>query len=62
MFGVRVERAAGVQDDRLCADDSAVLLASPDTELRERLRALAHERRRFGYRRLLVLLRRRASS
>src|SRR5213080_4333146 len=29
-----------------------------DTELRERLRALAHERRRFGYRRLLVLLRR----
>jgi putative transposase len=31
---------------------------SPDTELRERLKALAHERRRFGYRRLLVLLRR----
>ena len=29
----------------------------PDTELRERLKALAHERRRFGYRRLLVLLR-----
>jgi transposase InsO family protein len=29
-----------------------------DTELRARLRALAHERRRFGYRRLLVLLRR----
>ena len=29
-----------------------------DTELRERLKALAHERRRFGYRRLLVLLRR----
>jgi hypothetical protein len=29
-----------------------------DTELRERLRALAHERRRFGYRRLQVLLRR----
>src|SRR4030088_2467339 len=28
-----------------------------DTELRARLRALAHERRRFGYRRLLVLLR-----
>ena len=26
------------------------------TELRERLRALAHERRRFGYRRLHVLL------
>src|SRR5438093_12461969 len=29
-----------------------------DTELRGRLRALAHERRRFGYRRLHVLLRR----
>ena len=29
-----------------------------DTELRERLRALAHERRGFGYRRLHVLLRR----
>jgi putative transposase len=29
-----------------------------DTELRDRLRALAHERRRFGYRRLHVLLRR----
>lgn len=30
----------------------------PDAELRERLRALAQERRRFGYRRLHVLLRR----
>jgi putative transposase len=29
-----------------------------DSELRERLRALAHARRRFGYRRLHVLLRR----
>jgi len=29
-----------------------------DPELRERLRALAHERRRFGYRRLLIFLRR----
>jgi putative transposase len=29
-----------------------------DAPLRERLRALAHERRRFGYRRLHVLLRR----
>jgi len=26
-FGVRVERAAGVQDHRLCADDGAVLFA-----------------------------------
>jgi putative transposase len=30
----------------------------PETELRERLRSLATERRRFGYRRLFVLLRR----
>jgi putative transposase len=30
----------------------------PDTALRERLRGLAVERRRFGYRRLFVLLRR----
>src|SRR5437868_10073414 len=29
-----------------------------DRVLRERLRALARERRRFGYRRLLILLRR----
>ena len=29
-----------------------------DCRLRERLRALAHERRRFGYRRLLIFLRR----
>jgi putative transposase len=30
----------------------------PDPVLRERLRSLATERRRFGYRRLFVLLRR----
>jgi putative transposase len=30
----------------------------PDSELRARLRALANERRRFGYRRLFILLRR----
>jgi putative transposase len=30
----------------------------PDDELRKRLKALAQERRRFGYRRLHVLLRR----
>lgn len=30
----------------------------PETELRQRLRDLANERRRFGYRRLFVLLRR----
>lgn len=31
---------------------------APDTALRVRLRDLANERRRFGYRRLFVLLRR----
>jgi len=31
---------------------------APDTVLRGRLRELANERRRFGYRRLFVLLRR----
>ncbi len=30
----------------------------PETELRERLRELANERRRLGYRRLFILLRR----
>ena len=30
---------------------------SPETELRERLRELANERRRFGYRRLFIRLR-----
>ena len=29
----------------------------PDTELRTDLRDLAHERKRFGYRRLFILLR-----
>ena len=29
---------------------------APDTELRTRLRDLANERRRFGYRRLFILL------
>ena len=43
------------------ADRSAVRYQSrrpDDAELRERLRTLAAERRRFGYRRLHVLLRR----
>ena len=35
---------------------------SPDTTLRARLRELANERRRFGYRRLFVLLRREGES
>lgn len=33
-----------------------------DGEVCERMKAIAHERRRFGYRRLLVMLRLKASS
>ena len=45
----------------LAADRKMIRYASrrpPETELRERLRDLANERRRFGYRRLFILLRR----
>lgn len=35
---------------------------APDSVLRDRLRELANERRRFGYRRLFVLLRREGES
>jgi putative transposase len=34
---------------------------APDTELRGQLRELANARRRFGYRRLFVLLRQQAN-
>ena len=54
-----------VSERRACqiigADRKSVRYRSrrpPESELRERLRALALERRRFGYRRLFVLLRR----
>jgi putative transposase len=48
-----------VSGGRLPADDGALSLPTPDDPaLRERLRALAQERRRFGYRRLLIFLRR----
>ena len=40
-----------------CATGS-VLSGNPHHDLRERMKALAHERRRFGYRRLHVLLKR----
>jgi transposase InsO family protein len=55
----------GLSERRACesagADHKMVRYPSqraPDTALRERLRDLANERRRFGYRRLFVLLRR----
>ncbi len=55
----------GLSERRACqiawADRKTIRYQSrraPDTELRGRLRDLANERRRFGYRRLFVLLRR----
>ncbi len=55
----------GLSERRACrivgADRKMIRYRSrraPDTELRQRLRDLANERRRFGYRRLFVLLRR----
>jgi transposase InsO family protein len=55
----------GLSERRAClivgADRKMVCYRScrpPDTELRGRLRELANERRRFGYRRLFILLRR----
>lgn len=55
----------GLSERRACqiagADRTMVRYQSqraPDTALRVRLRDLANERRRFGYRRLFVLLRR----
>ena len=73
MVGPAAKRAAvahlqdtmGLSERRACsiasADRTMVRYRScrpPDTELRARLRELANERRRFGYRRLFVLLRR----
>jgi transposase InsO family protein len=60
-----LQAALGLSERRACslvgADRKMVRYQScrpPDTELRSRLRELANERRRFGYRRLFVLLRR----
>ena len=56
-FQMSERRACSV----LAADRKMIRYASrrpPETELRERLRDLANERRRFGYRRLFILLRR----
>jgi transposase InsO family protein len=73
MVGPAAKRAAvahlqdtmGLSERRACsiagADRTMVRYRScrpPDTALRARLRELANERRRFGYRRLFVLLRR----
>jgi transposase InsO family protein len=60
-----LKTAFGLSERRACsivsADRKMVRYRSrrpPDIELRGRLRALANERRRFGYRRLFILLRR----
>jgi transposase InsO family protein len=60
-----LEAEMGLSERRACsivgADRKMVRYCSrrpPDMELRARLRELANERRRFGYRRLFVLLRR----
>ncbi|MCP3413598.1 IS3 family transposase [Bradyrhizobium brasilense] len=73
MVGPAAKRAAvahlkavmGLSERRACmivgADRRMIRYRSrraADTELRVRLRDLAHERRRFGYRRLFILLRR----
>lgn len=60
-----LQAVIGLSERRACqivgADRKMVRYRScrpPDTELRARLRDLANERRRFGYRRLFILLRR----
>ena len=73
MVGPGVEREAiahlsaafGLSERRACrvtgADRTSMRYSRrrpDDAALRDRLRALAHERRRFGYRRLFILLRR----
>ena len=73
MVGPVVQRAAvahlqaklGLSERRACqiigADRKMIRYKSrraPDIALRKRLRDLANERRRFGYRRLFILLRR----
>ena len=51
------ERAAGVPGHRADRTSAAIESRRPDDgAMRERLKALAAERRRFGYRRLHVLL------
>ena len=60
-----LQAALGLSERRACsiasADRKMIRYRSrrpPETELRGRLRDLANERRRFGYRRLFILLRR----
>ena len=59
-----LQAVMGLSERRACwivgADEKMIRYRSrrpPDTELRTQLRDLANERKRFGYRRLFVLLR-----
>src|ERR1700730_11766309 len=59
-----LQAAMGLSERRACSiinsDRKMIRYRScrpPDTELRKHLRELANERKRFGYRRLFVLLR-----
>ena len=59
-----LQAVMGLSERRACsivnADRKMIRYRScrpPDTELRTHLRDLAHERKRFGYRRLFILLR-----
>ncbi len=59
-----LQAAMGLSERRACslvsADRTMIRYQSrraPDTALREQIRALANERKRFGYRRLFILLR-----
>src|SRR5947199_8255442 len=55
-MGLSVRRACSIVGDRRMIRYRSC--RPPDTELRTQLRDLANERKRFGYRRLFVLLRR----
>ena len=64
-----LQAVMGLSERRACsvvgADRKTIRYRSrrgPETELRDRLRDLANERRRFGYRRLFILLRREGES
>ncbi len=64
-----LQAVMGLSERRACsavgADRKMIRYRSqraPETELRDRLRDLANERRRFGYRRLFILLRREGES
>jgi len=57
-----MSESAGVPGGGLRSDDGAVSLAATGrSEVARKAAGIAHERRRFGYRRLLIFLRREVS-